>query len=410
MCKHGASNSDQRVRPAISGRGHSLMPRGEQAVRGADGELGRVSDPSVQLSFGDLATVVFQSLLLARGALHVRHREWPTTEHLPEGAYPIICSSSGRGLDGDAASCVLEMEGALVRVFLSRDGVVRASFAAADPPRLDAAEMALLRLLPVESPPQPSNDGRLRVPLTFWVYGHMRQSSRRRLVVPTWPEITQNYPEATRERLAALFDGFVPGRDGQLILWHGLPGTGKTYAIRALAHAWSEWCDVQYVVDPEVFFGASTSHMLDVLTAADDYYELEPEARNAAPMDSGDERWRLLVLEDTGELLELDAKAQTGQALSRLLNLVDGLLGQGLRVLILITTNEPLAAVHPAVIRPGRCAANVEFQRLSVREANEWLRAHGSEARADGSGTLADLYGLVSGNEPAPSTARIGVA
>ena len=43
----------------------------------------------------------------------------------------------------------------------------------------------------------------------------------------------------------------------------------------------------------------------------------------------GSEAWRLLVLEDTGELLTPDAKTVIGQGLSRFLNVVDGLIGQG---------------------------------------------------------------------------------
>ena len=69
-----------------------------------------------------------------------------------------------------------------------------------------------------------------------------------------------------------------------------------------------------------------------------------------------DRLWRLLVMEDTGELLSADARERTGQGLSRFLNVVDGLIGQGLRVIVLVTTNEEIKKVHPAVARPGRCA------------------------------------------------------
>lgn len=33
------------------------------------------------------------------------------------------------------------------------------------------------------------------------------------------------------------------------------------------------------------------------------------------------------------------------------------MVGQGLRVLVLVTTNELLRRLHPAVAQPGRCAA-----------------------------------------------------
>ncbi len=108
--------------------------------------------------------------------------------------------------------------------------------------------------------------------------------------------------------------------------------------------------------------------------------------------------WRLLVLEDTGELLQPDAKAVIGQGLSRFLNLADGLIGQGLRVLVLVTTNEEIRKLHPAVARPGRSAANVLFAPLGDEEAISWLAAHGVEG--DGgrsSATIAELYARLEG-------------
>jgi hypothetical protein len=108
----------------------------------------------------------------------------------------------------------------------------------------------------------------------------------------------------------------------------------------------------------------------------------------------------LLVLEDTGELLRPDAKSIIGQGLSRFLNVVDGLIGQGLRVLVLVTTNEEIGALHPAVARPGRCAANIEFLPLTPAEASGWLGRRGA---GDGPGVpriLASLYAQLEGRDP----------
>ncbi len=88
-----------------------------------------------------------------------------------------------------------------------------------------------------------------------------------------------------------------------------------------------------------------------------------------------------------------------GQGLSRLLNFTDGLLGQGLNVIVLITTNEPLSAMHPAVIRPGRCLSEMEFGPLAVEAANRWLRVHGSNVTVAKPTPLAQLYATHSGKE-----------
>lgn len=143
------------------------------------------------------------------------------------------------------------------------------------------------------------------------------------------------------------------------------------------------------MTDPETFFGTRPKYMLDVLLDEED-----------------DEFWRLLVLEDTGELLAADAKQQTGQALSRLLNVVDGLIGQGLRVLVLVTTNESLGRLNPAVARPGRCASIVEFSAFDPDEASRWLTAHGVEGPSR-SATLAELFAAGEGIAVTPSH-RIG--
>jgi hypothetical protein len=151
---------------------------------------------------------------------------------------------------------------------------------------------------------------------------------------------------------------------------------------------WSDWCATHFITDPEEFLGHGTEYLLEVLTA---------EA--ARPRDAMI-RWKLVVLEDAGELLSVDARERTGQALSRLLNTTDGILGQGMNVIMLVTTNEPLGSLHPAVTRPGRCCKSIEFQPLTAREANRWLAARDSALRVTRATTLAELYGLLQGQRP----------
>jgi hypothetical protein len=118
--------------------------------------------------------------------------------------------------------------------------------------------------------------------------------------------------------------------------------------------------------------------------------------------------WRVLLLEDTGELLSADARALMGQGLSRFLNVVDGLIGQGLRVLALVTTNEEIRRLHPAVARPGRAAANVEFGALSPEEAQAWLAGHGADGETPESRILAELYAHVEGTGPGGVARSVG--
>lgn len=229
-----------------------------------------------------------------------------------------------------------------------------------------------------------------RAEVRFWFWGSgVAQRRLRTVTVPSWEEIRANYATRTAAAVEELVRDFEPGRAGRLLVWHGPPGTGKTFAVRALIDAWRGWCDAEYVTDPETLLEREPAYLMEMLLA--------PGVPGAP------DRWRLLVLEDAGELLDADARVRTGQGVSRLLNAMDGILGQGTRVLVLITTNEPLASLHPAVVRPGRCASEIEFDPLDADHAARWLADHGHTVTHAAPATLAELHAVLRGDpEPRP--------
>jgi hypothetical protein len=261
----------------------------------------------------------------------------------------------------------------------------------------DDAERALAVAQQLAEQLRAPEDDESIIPITFWALDPNRwpRAMRRNIETPSWASVSDNYAAETvagMEQLLELND--TP--EARLILWHGPAGTGKTHALRALGREWSDWCDVAFITDPEELVGGSPLYLLQVAQSAEGHSRAEAERRT-----------KLVILEDSGELMSADARKSSGQGLSRLLNLTDGILGQGMRVMVLITTNEPVSTLHPAVVRPGRCLAEIGFPPLDPERANAWLERRGSGVTVEQPTTLAELYAITTGMHPTMSAATV---
>lgn len=211
------------------------------------------------------------------------------------------------------------------------------------------------------------------------------RSDLRKVAVPDWRDISRNYPAEVRRRLGRTMHLVRPATTARLIVWYGPPGTGKTTALQALIREWLPWCEPHLIPDADAFFG-NAEYLHDVLGH-------EPDT-GVVNRDDGPppKRWKLVIAEDADDYIRADAKARSSAALGRLLNSTDGILGRGMDTVILVTTNDDLARIHPALTRPGRCLDAVEFTAFSPHEAREWLGA--SSTVADHGATLAELFYL----------------
>lgn len=172
---------------------------------------------------------------------------------------------------------------------------------------------------------------------------------------------------------------------GRLILMHGKPGTGKSYFIRSLIAQ----SDVESILIPTHLVGHLTGP--DLISCICD---CRGETEKLKPT--------LLIIEDADTaLIKRDSMRSNLSTLSDILNMSDGLLGDFADLRVLCTTNTEKIELDPAVIRPGRLCANVEFDLLPKEDcARIYKRLTGNEKDFTRNHSLADIYAMSNGVEP----------
>lgn len=229
------------------------------------------------------------------------------------------------------------------------------------------------------------------VEFKFWKLGPQNHAypTNKKLLCPRFADIKDNYTQDVVKQIEALIGLKAPDDYGKIILWHGPPGNGKTYLIRALTREWASKHGItpEVIIDPETFF--SNSYYLDSLVTSQINDSVE------------DETFRLIIIEDYASIVSTGCRNNPGFA--RLLNTTDGLIGQGQRLIFLLTTNEPLDMIDPAVLRPGRCLHRMEILPMTEKEGIEWLEKKdalhlASEIDGRRELSLADLYAILHGN------------
>ena len=87
----------------------------------------------------------------------------------------------------------------------------------------------------------------------------------------------------------------------------------------------------------------------------------------------------ILLIEDAETVLRA-REAGGNQAVSNILNISDGILGDVLKLQIVCTFNSRLEEIDSALRRPGRCIAEYRFEKLSEsRASNLMVKLHGED-------------------------------
>ena len=175
-----------------------------------------------------------------------------------------------------------------------------------------------------------------------------------------------------------LMDRFNNENQG-LVLFHGMPGTGKTYYIRHLLREMALGNKIVIYMPP---------NMVDYLVDPGFMTFLSQTVTTF----SATGRFCVLLIEDAEPLL---ASRNTGgriQGVTNLLNMTDGLLNDMLKLQIICTFNVDLKELDAALLRPGRLIARKEFKPLGEIEANLLAQSLGIKHHFTVPATLSEIY------------------
>ena len=178
-----------------------------------------------------------------------------------------------------------------------------------------------------------------------------------------------------------LMDRFTSESKG-LVLFHGLPGTGKTYYIRHLLKEMAEAHKVVIYMPPNMVDHLVEPSFMTFLSQTVAEY-------------SEDGLFCVLLIEDAEPLLASRSSDTRIQGVTNLLNMTDGLLNDMLKLQIICTFNVELAQIDAALLRPGRLIARKEFKALPELDANLLAQSLGIKHNFTSPATLSEIYALL---------------
>lgn len=162
--------------------------------------------------------------------------------------------------------------------------------------------------------------------------------------------IVDNYTPGVIEQAQKAIDAIRQETHG-LVLLNGPVGTGKTHLVKSLLSAVSpERTGV--ICLPSQQFLAHGASLFEV---------------------AGDFDKSVIILEDIGDVLQQQAVSDRVDATSNLLNFTDGLLSLLANSIMVVTFNYPMSAINPAVLRPGRCLAQIHISKLPFTQVQHLL-------------------------------------
>lgn len=173
----------------------------------------------------------------------------------------------------------------------------------------------------------------------------------------------EEFPSVSEKIVQSLHENY-----SGLYMFHGLPGTGKTTYIKYLASVLKK--DVIFF--PTSFVDEITNpSILTLLKKKQDC---------------------VLILEDAEKVLTKRSLSDQPSLVSTLLNMTDGILGDVLKLNVIVTYNCDRQDIDEALLRKGRLKAEYSFQGLSEQQSAKLIKNLDLDIKPRDNMTLAEIY------------------
>jgi len=188
-------------------------------------------------------------------------------------------------------------------------------------------------------------------------------------------DIGEHYNDDFQEVSDKIINSLNDPDGNGIVLLHGKPGTGKTTYIRYLINNLNK--SIIYV-PPDMSYKVSDPSFLSFLL----HY------KNS-----------ILIIEDAENVIKTRESGEN-QAVSNLLNITDGILGDGLNFHVICTFNTGFEFIDSALTRKGRMIAQYGFSELSKEKTSKLVKKlYGENAiPPKGEMTLAEIFNMEDNN------------
>lgn len=196
-------------------------------------------------------------------------------------------------------------------------------------------------------------------------------------------DISTNYNDDFKEINSKIINNLSKKDKNGLVLLHGKPGTGKTTYIKHLCGK----------LNKQIIF---VPPMMSIALADPGFIPFLMRHPNS-----------VLIIEDAENIVKDRSLNVNSDAVSNILNITDGILGECLNIQIIATFNTDRTQIDEALTRKGRLLAEYKFEELTKKKTNKLLKKLGNKETVDKALSLADIYNYT--EEPSVNNNKPGI-